>query len=417
MSNIVGQTVMYGDGHPQALMDAIYEEVFDGYPEDAEIDLLVAVDPIENGDGRLDGFTVVNYQIARVDSEFFLSGEDPRFQDALKDYDTWGRSQDSEGYILIHKHPENNPYPSDKDEGVLDALATIDFVRTPAQEDGRQRRTFMMMVVTNRNVSLPMSFDHGMPRPIDDREIDTGMLDKLIKRVSRFVDKDDPIWAAYDLARVTMDALFDAREAGDRMGEIKAHMAMIPVLMRLQAETDRLSHDNGGGVIAGSENLREGLLELLEDMPPDARAGVDIDEVIARIESLEVGEAFELELPGGKMVAGKASMDRPLEGNWDAPVSDEPLVVPPREVIPTQMSALDSLDLSTLGDPMAATRAALAAARGAPVVAVAADSVSDPSTPEAAESEGMPSVPERPAVPDVFRNMGGPIDFGPPPSI
>jgi hypothetical protein len=400
---------MYVDLHtaqPQEFMDAVYEEVFDGFPEESEIDLLVAIDVNYDENEQVLGFTVRNYQTVRVDKDF-LGME---FEDSiasLKYYDEWGRSQGADGYILVHKHQEGNAYPSPKDVMVNQILGTIDYARTELQPNGDLERTYTMMVIANRDESYPLE-PPPSPLPIDDREIDLATIDKLVARVQAdgHLPNNDEFLELFARVRPLIVAGFDAKDRGDTETVDRIKAETVPLLDQMQ----KLAFARAGLDPADNRRTAE---ELLRRLPPDLASQIDVDQLVDMMGKLDVGESSSISLPGGEMVIGRHSKkERPLEGNWDAPVIDEP--PPSARPEPTKPPFAD-LDLSTLGDPMAATRAALAAARGAPVVATAADSVSDPGTVEAAESEGLPPVPGRPEVPDIFRNMGGPIDFSNPP--
>lgn len=408
---LIGMHVDLHTDHPQEFADALYEQVYDHYDPDVEIDVVVAVRVPSETEDQFESFDVVDYRTMRVGEELLYDGaegttnsEDFEPFVMLKAYDEWGRSvEGANGYIVAHKHRERNPFPSKKDQISARLLSTIDYARTPMRENGELPRWFMAWLIMNRNVSFPIHAS-DWPIPTGDREIDLAMIDKMFTRIQvKFgLDDDGPIMNGFYRLRSRMVELFNARDAEDPEAEAAAQKGIHEALEALDPYMQELFAEEGMAPTADLEALRDKLHELgLSDEV--------IEGLIERMESMQSGETFEIETETGIITVGKFDIVNGDDSEYREFADErrpghhpkEALFEKTERVYPEKKKEGRRTDPEA-DDPMASYREALAKAR---------DAKKD--SPKEIESlTSHKDEPEaRPDIPDVFK-----IDFGEPPA-
>jgi hypothetical protein len=191
VGSLIGLRVSFNTGHPQKLVDAVYDEVIDNHPADSEVDLLLAMRRPDPNDPAL--MEIVDYKLYRVSGaddsvtgkfRFLATPDDDSWPTSMhKDMIRWGldarqrfETPDSAVTVLwLHKHPEGMAYASPKDEAFNDALSSIDFAYG---EHDSARRTYQGGAVINRTASEPLH-PGDQPIPIGDPEVDSKIMRRL----------------------------------------------------------------------------------------------------------------------------------------------------------------------------------------------------------------------------------------------
>lgn len=204
MSKIIGQPFMPKEGevYPRALVEGLYEEVFDAFPDvryTHDIDVVLAIDA-DLTEGGLIGpnAVVVDYRIVRIGADAMpeFKNDQGLMNKTLLAVDTWATSvEGATHFAYVHRHPDDSiEIASPTDHDVVEMISAIDFAQhADALDDGPQRRFVGFLVMTRVEDEISVrSYQPGFPpTPVNLREIDITISDKLFYRMIKIASQGD----------------------------------------------------------------------------------------------------------------------------------------------------------------------------------------------------------------------------------
>lgn len=294
---LIGLHQSLGGRHLTEFAAALYDEVVSQWPAGAEIDIAVATRDTDIEDDVPMGFVVVDYLVTRVDGEVFVGGDKAiggHIPSYAKGVDEWARSvEGADGYFFAHVHEEGNVHASPKDMMINMNLSSVDYVRGEANEDGNQLRYYTFMSIMNRDQSRPLQ-PSSFPIPIGDREIDLGLIRKVMDTtIQRHnLDDDHPMVQNYHRIEGLLTARFDARDAGDEIEVERISGELQPLLERQQQYAEDLMRQNMPPEIAEMMDEIAGLLEGKFGVPVLDRTDTSIAFDMSGVDAKPSDEAF-----------------------------------------------------------------------------------------------------------------------------
>jgi len=334
MGSLIGMEVDMRTNHPKELIDALYEEVFDEFPEDEEVDVVIWVKDVAHDEDGGWTLRVVDYAVARVGQEIFLDGVSEIGTEYIYQLAMLGLRLDEHGadaYLVMHKHPEGFWQASEKDHMVARMLAEIDFATWEGDPLDDNRR-FGGFAAVNRHASQPVDDDDRMAVPIHGHpEILEAAEERAWIRLRVPTDTEDGA-RAHELRAEYIELIrqrneFDPTNPDELGAGLELTRRAIAVKRELDTILDRMD----------AERRKQDLEEMLDSVPPE------IQELMRSIRSLVDDVEIEAmpgtdERAGGFIVSGSGdgSLDAAMEalskafaaqhgGRVDADAEDTPV--------------------------------------------------------------------------------------------